>query len=293
MDRTTEAISEFLLALELCQPGDTELQSVSNRALGNLYRETGQYQKAHGAMAHAHAAKAAETPRYKGGFATLETVVGTIYSAQGEHGQALAAHQRALRLWESSPDGGPPGNADVERGYIGGVLLALGDTAGAIDHLRRAAAGLEALGKSDTVNFARILHTWGDALRAQGGLPHAALVHLDRALAIRRRLLPAFHKDIAATLRLIAAVNDGIGNTDAASKARDEAAAISRRSQVACAGPGCERRLREDGAPLDVCVTCRRTFYCGKACQTADWKPRHKAECKALVAEAAAATSQK
>ena len=62
-----------------------------------------------------------------------------------------------------------------------------------------------------------------------------------------------------------------------------------RRSQSACAGPGCVRRMREDGAPLDVCVNCRRTFYRGKACQTADWKAGHRKECKALVAESAAA----
>ena len=45
--------------------------------------------------------------------------------------------------------------------------------------------------------------------------------------------------------------------------------------------------MRDDGAPLDVCIKCRRTFYCGKACQTADWKAGgHKAECKALAAGA-------
>ena len=40
-----------------------------------------------------------------------------------------------------------------------------------------------------------------------------------------------------------------------------------------------------------MCVLCRRTCYCGKACQTADWKAGHKAECKSLVAAAAAATT--
>ena len=65
---------------------------------------------------------------------------------------------------------------------------------------------------------------------------------------------------------------------------------VMRRSQIDCAGPGCSRKLREDGpAPLDVCVKCRRTFYCGKVCQTADWKRKggHKAECKEFIAAAA------
>ena len=68
---------------------------------------------------------------------------------------------------------------------------------------------------------------------------------------------------------------------------------VARRSQMQCANPGCVRRLREDGAPLDVCVKYRRTFYCGTVCQTADWKREggHKAECKALIAEGKAAAT--
>ena len=51
--------------------------------------------------------------------------------------------------------------------------------------------------------------------------------------------------------------------------------------------------MRAGGAPLDVCVKCRRTFYCCKACQTADLKRGggggvYRAECNALIAEAKA-----
>ena len=94
-------------------------------------------------------------------------------------------------------------------------------------------------------------------------------------------------------LTKIAEVNRRLGRGSAADAAVSEHTALSRRSQIACAGPGCRRKLREDGAPLDVCVKCRRTLYCGKDCQTADWKREggYKAECKALIAAAAAAAA--
>ena len=68
---------------------------------------------------------------------------------------------------------------------------------------------------------------------------------------------------------------------------------ILRRSQVICAGPGCENQQRPDGAPLGQCAGCLRTYYCCVACQTADWKRKggHKAECKALAAGCKAAAA--
>ena len=108
-----------------------------------------------------------------------------------------------------------------------------------------------------------------------------ALTHFRRVLDVRKRLLPPGHVMIAAALQGIEHTLSCLGLTAGAADAGAAAAGMMRRSQCACAGPGCTRKLREDGAPLDVCVNCRRTFYCGKACQTAGWK----AECKALVAE--------
>ena len=70
-----------------------------------------------------------------------------------------------------------------------------------------------------------------------------------------------------------------------------ESVFVARRSQSHCAGPGCTLRQRLDGEPLDVCVNYRRTVYCGKACQTADWKAMHKKECKHLIAASATAAA--
>ena len=60
-----------------------------------------------------------------------------------------------------------------------------------------------------------------------------------------------------------------------------------------CAGPGCVRMRRGDGAPLDQCAGCLHTHYCGKACQTAHWKGGQRAECKAMVTGGRAAAAVK
>ena len=102
-----------------------------------------------------------------------------------------------------------------------------------------------------------------------------------------RKLLPPDHPNIAMSLNNIALANEALGNADAAAQATAASAAVARRSQSACAGPGCTRKVKADGRPLEQCGKCRRTYYCSVGCQTADWKREggHKAECKALVAE--------
>ena len=95
---------------------------------------------------------------------------------------------------------------------------------------------------------------------------------------------------IAQSLGNIAKLHTALGNGDALA-AQQAAARVVRRSQTQCAGAGCERRQREDGAALDQCSGCLRTYYCSTACQTADWKAGHRAECKALAAEGRAAAA--
>ena len=115
----------------------------------------------------------------------------------------------------------------------------------------------------------------------------AALDCYTSALAIFRKLLPPDHPHISLALNNIGLVNEWLGRGEASNDAFSDSVAVARRSQTNCSGPGCSLKLRPDGAPLDVCVNCRRTFYCGKACQIADWKREggHRKECKALVAE--------
>ena len=111
-----------------------------------------------------------------------------------------------------------------------------------------------------------------DLILAAQGLHERALVDFRHCLALRLKLLPPSHPYLANAHSRIASALNNLGRGPEAAAAREAATTINRRAQVACAGTGCKLRLRPDGAPLDVCVKCRCTFYCGKACQTADWK---------------------
>lgn len=61
-----------------------------------------------------------------------------------------------------------------------------------------------------------------------------------------------------------------------------------RGGQAICGARGCGKSVRADGSLLLLCAACKSIAYCSDACQRADWKPRHKAECKALAAWRAA-----
>ena len=148
-------------------------------------------------------------------------------------------------------------------------------------------AMLERLGLTNTLQYAKTIHNLAAYVNMLG-LNAEALALYERSLAIGRRLLPPTHPHLALSQENIARAQALLGDVAAANASIAASTAVARRSQVACAGPGCKLRLRPDGAPLDVCVSCRCTFYCGKACQTADWKAGHRAECKVLIAEAAA-----
>ncbi len=54
-----------------------------------------------------------------------------------------------------------------------------------------------------------------------------------------------------------------------------------------CAGPGCEK------VGDKACSKCLSRSYCGPVCQRADWDGGHKAQCKKLAAERAAAEAAK
>ena len=160
----------------------------------------------------------------------------------------------------------------------------------AIASIESALSILESLSLKDGTRFAASTLARGRIHFAQD--QHAQAPNDFRlCLSLYRKLMPPCHPSIARLLSGIAAVLSKLGRDAEAETFLDEAAALKRRSQTACSGPGCPRKLREDGAPLDVCVKCKCTFYCGKACQTADWKASHRAECKALRAKAAADTA--
>ena len=151
-------------------------------------------------------------------------------------------------------------------------------------YLNRASGIYMRSGLDATAEYAEVLlNTAG--LHSKLGDEATALAILQRAAIIMKKTLPPDHPHLATLHSNIALSNAALGNTTAAAKARSEFKAVERRSQVACAGPGCSRKLKEDGTALTMCAACLRTHYCSVACQTADWKAGHKAECKALQRE--------
>ena len=146
----------------------------------------------------------------------------------------------------------------------------------------------EACGLTETSDLAQALYYLGTVFVAHNQLVQA-LDSFQRSVTLQRKHMASHPFEVARNLTSIAFVLKSLGRSADASDSKSAADAIIRRSQTICAGPDCKLRLRPDGTPLDVCVNCRCTFYCGKACQTADWKAGHKKECKALIAAASEA----
>ena len=186
----------------------------------------------------------------------------------GRHAEALVIYQAASK---SARELSGPNSADFAKALIGlgNCFHQLDDVQRALEAAMQAVSIFERTGWHETSTFATLQANSG-RLFGDIGLPKNALQHFKRALMLRRKLLPPDHPDIASILVCIGTASAALGLSSSADEAFSCALAIERRSQVSCAGPECTRKLREDGAPLDVCVKCRRTCYCSKACQTAD-----------------------
>ena len=234
------------------------------------------------------AMKGARTARSTALQAVSTLCRGNSLQALGRHAEALAYLTKHLQA-ESRRHGGDSAAAALVMTAIGRAHRDLGDRKRALSTFQAAYSVLSRREREHLPEYASVLLNLGTLHMELGGF-EVALGYLERSLAINSTMLHPSHPYIATTLHNIASAKGLLGRGDAAAT-RAAAVAAGRRSQTACAGLGCGRKLREDGEPLDVCVRCRCTFYCGKACQTADWKREggHKAECKALIAAAAAA----
>ena len=216
---------------------------------------------------------------------------GALLSTLGRFDESLACYKNSLSQLVDSYGADDPRVAKA-MAEVGAEHLQLGQHTVAIRTLRAAVAMMERHGCSHYSEFAAAQNNIGVALCA-GGEYRQALGVFQRALANYQRHSATSHSAIANLQSNIADIQARLGDVAGAARSRYDALAAARRLQTRCAGPECPRKLREDGAPLDVCVKCRATFYCGKACQTADWKREggHKAECKALIAKGKAAAA--
>ena len=295
-------------------------RGLNYEVIGNVFSEQGKTTESIAATTSAlhHFESAGNND---GAFRSLANLAGQ-FSSTRQYAQGLAFIERAKRIRRTIPT--DPGLYVIEAellGYLGRTdeafvvltgVLAREESAGRHNsvpavraliyighsHLNarrfpeaklyyhRAIVILEQVDRRDTPIYAEALQSLGVAHLGMRQLD-LALEYYNRCLALRRRILNSDHPDIAETLTGISMANTLMHRHEEAAAARALSDGIERRSQTHCSGPSCTRLVREDGAPLDVCVKCRRTFYCGKGCQTADWKREggHKAECKALIAE--------
>ena len=205
---------------------------------------------------------------------------GNALGRMGRCHDSLESHRQSLKLCLAAYRERNDSTASV-MGNVGLACRHTRDLQGALVHVRRSAAIFAQLGRGDFLDAANATINLGEILAQQGKFEEA-LKLFSRALPLLRKQLPAEHSSIAILLRDLSDVNTQLGRGADAQAWAAQAIVVQRRSQSNCAAAGCVRRQREDGAPLDQCAGCLRTYYCSVACQTADWKAGHKKECKAL-----------
>ena len=152
--------------------------------------------------------------------------------------------------------------------------------------IQQAIATFEHVGDVDSITYAMCHSDMGKEL-TKVDANEAALSYMLRARVLMERIAS---DDSALTTIYgnLATIKSRLGRLGDAGDAQALYTSRTRRSQVACAGLGCSRKIREDGTPLTVCTRCNSTHYCSTVCQRSDWELQHRAECSALVAAAAA-----
>ena len=288
MDRTTEAIAAYELALGLFArtqlPDSAQLDSLIGIATACI--RTGDVERGLTCVREAEilALTLSDRARRLDYLSSIANARGNLLLQINRTAESIVAFRARLDY-----DTQLSGNHTVESAEamvaLASALALNGDLDGATSFLDEASERFTKLGLTASAAYAVVWEKRSVVLCQQERFDEC-LEALEQSLLLRRQLGISGH-EIAASLRNIETVLRILGREEEADARGEEARLISRRLQVACAGPVCQRKLREDGAPLDVCVKCRRTFYCGKACQTADWKREggHRAECKALIAE--------
>ena len=208
-------------------------------------------------------------------------ILAKMLTAEGRYAEAVQYYRNNHTRIETRCG---PDSIEAARALslLGGGLVKVGDPA-AFATLSHAVLLFESNGDRSSTSYAN-LHKLLGRLCCDVSDYTSAVRHLERALSLMRSHFAPDSPDFADIVSKLGTACGRAGrNADAVAYER-EAATMRRRSQRNCAGPGCEQHSRPDGAPLDQCAGCMCTHYCSVACQRADWKAGHKAECKALRA---------
>lgn len=161
-----------------------------------------------------------------GQYAILVSNLATCLGNQGRFDEALALHRQALALREQLLG---PDHPDVAISFsnIGHVLSQVREYAAADAPLKRAVEIGRKSG-SETLGFSTSLNNYGANLEDLGRPAEAAAAYAE-ALAIRRKILPADHPQIATSLNNLGYSARKAGRLDEAAARFREALAISRR----------------------------------------------------------------
>ena len=171
--------------------------------LAGQYRDAGEDEKGLSLLRRAEATCAHRAREIPPPIATelrrvITFITGTLMKSLRRHREALRRFQDA-RETGLSVHGEDSTEVAAACSGMGTAMIALGDVAGAVDVLGTALAIFDRMGLQETPDYATFLHNQGVAL-GNAGRGWAALTSYERALALRRRLLPPDHPLTASTL---------------------------------------------------------------------------------------------
>ncbi|KAG2044845.1 hypothetical protein BDR03DRAFT_937357 [Suillus americanus] len=147
-----------------------------------------------------------------------------------------------------------------------------GNYAGAEDlHLQALHLKLGAVGENNLAT-AMTRNALGELYLKMGKITDAE-EQLKKAVSVRMRNGPAY--DAAVSVENLGQVHEVKGDLEEARRVR-----LSHPADViACGNYDCPGEMF-DRSQLLACSGCKSAFYCGRACQAKDWRPRHKTFCK-------------
>jgi tetratricopeptide (TPR) repeat protein len=174
----------------------------AHRKLGNIYTDTANYGQG---LAHLESALTIEQHQANVDPLSLAATfngIGCVLSGQGRKDEALSYFERVLQL---IPENHPQRIGALQR--LGSILGQMGKIAAAHDTLRQAITLHEQQkDNSNELELARIYHSIGTIQCQSGELDNAVEIY-NKALAIRKRLLPPAHSDIARLYNELGAIH--------------------------------------------------------------------------------------
>lgn len=218
-----QALDAAWRAIEKELGNEPEMEAELVDAIGNAYREAGEYQTARGLLErglHASRRLAGSRPLL---LARAQRSLGEVLSLQEEFLSAQT-HLRAALAGYRAVHG--PRHRDIAQTlHLLGVLEERrGDFAAAASLHRDALAMRRGLFGERNPNVAESINRLGLVLRQQGDYAGAEPL-LSQALTLRRQLLPQQHPDLLGSLSNVAMIRADLGEYDAAEQLYREALA--------------------------------------------------------------------